>query len=78
MLEYMIMDEIISFVDGVLTLRPAPGDGSPEVSWGDTFFYYAPDGVTSATPQPFAMVVTKNFSPRYRDTALPRSATAAG
>ncbi|MFD0350988.1 hypothetical protein ACFQ0M_43045 [Kitasatospora aburaviensis] len=31
------MDEIISFVDGldgVLTLRPAPGDGTPEISWG--------------------------------------------
>ncbi|MEY9996871.1 hypothetical protein ABIE67_008903 [Streptomyces sp. V4I8] len=59
----MTMDEIISFVDGldgVLTLRPAPGDGSPDISWGDTFFYYAPDGVAPTTTQPFATIVTKN------------------
>ncbi|MFJ3788829.1 DUF6194 family protein [Kitasatospora sp. NPDC090091] len=59
----MTMDEIISYVDGldgVLTLRPAPGDGTPEISWGDTFFYYAPDGVTPTRTQPFATVVTKD------------------
>lgn len=57
------MDEIICFVaglDGVLTVRPASGDGSPEISWGDTFFYYSPDGVTPTTTQPFATVVTKD------------------
>ncbi|MEU9256144.1 DUF6194 family protein [Streptomyces sp. NPDC048270] len=60
----MTSEEIIGFVDaldGVLTLRPAPGDGSPEISWGDTFFYYAPDGVTPTATQPFATVVTKNY-----------------
>jgi hypothetical protein len=60
----MTMDEIISFVDGldcVLTIRPAPGDGSPDISWGDTFFSYAPDGVTPTTTQPFATIVTKNY-----------------
>lgn len=58
------MDEIIGYVDaldGVLTLRPAPGDGSPEISWGDTFFYYASDGVVPTTTQPFATIVTKNY-----------------
>ncbi|MFE0190924.1 DUF6194 family protein [Streptomyces sp. NPDC058989] len=58
------MDEIISFVDGldgVLTIRPAPGDGSPEISWGDTFFHYAPDGVVPAAAQPFATIVTKDY-----------------
>ncbi len=58
------MDEIISFVDGldgVLTLRPAPGDGSPEIGWGDTFFSYAPDGVTPTATQPFATIVIKNY-----------------
>ncbi|POM25406.1 hypothetical protein BTM25_40500 [Actinomadura rubteroloni] len=57
------MDEIIEFVaglDGVLTVRPAPGDGSPEISWGDTFFYYAPDGVVPRA-QPFATIVTKDY-----------------
>ncbi|MEU4828823.1 DUF6194 family protein [Actinomadura citrea] len=60
----MTMDEIIGFVDGldgVLTFRPGPGDGSPEISWGDTFFYYSPDGVVPATTQPFATIVTKNY-----------------
>ncbi|PZG41427.1 hypothetical protein C1I98_21350 [Spongiactinospora gelatinilytica] len=60
----MTMEEIIGFVaalDGVLTLRPQPGDGSPEISWGDTYFYYAPDGVTPVNVQPFATVVTKNY-----------------
>ncbi|KJS62341.1 DUF6194 family protein [Streptomyces rubellomurinus] len=60
----MTMDEIISFVggfDGVLTMRPAPGDGTPEISWGDTFFYYAPDGTIATTAQPFATVVTKDY-----------------
>jgi hypothetical protein len=60
----MTMDEIISFIDGldgVLTIRPAPGDGSPAISWGDTFFYYSPDGVVPTATQPFATVVTKNY-----------------
>ncbi|MFE5891068.1 DUF6194 family protein [Streptomyces sp. NPDC056462] len=60
----MTMDEIIGFVDGldgVLTLRPAPGDGTPDISWGDTFFYYAPDRVPPTTTQPFATIVTKNY-----------------
>ncbi|WP_141807206.1 DUF6194 family protein [Nocardia bhagyanarayanae] len=59
----MEMKEIIDFVrglDGVLTLEPRPGDGSPEISWGDTFFYYAPDGVVPRT-QPFATIVTKDY-----------------
>ncbi|ROR46813.1 hypothetical protein EDD39_5104 [Kitasatospora cineracea] len=58
------MDEIIDFtaaLDGVLTLRPAPGDGTPEISWGDAFFYYAPDGALPKTGQPFATVVTKDY-----------------
>lgn len=59
----MTIERISSFVDslgGVLTLRPGPGDGSPEVAWGDLFFYYAPDGVMP-NGQPFATVVTKDY-----------------
>lgn len=70
----MTVDEIISFVDGlggVLTIRPAPGDGSPEISWGDTFFYYAPDGVVPAATQPFATIVTKDY-PDDRASRLDR------
>ncbi len=62
--EHLTMDEIISFVDGlggVLTMRPEPGDGSPEIGWGDAFFYYAPDGVPPTATQPFATIVTKDY-----------------
>jgi hypothetical protein len=58
------MEEIVSFVgglDGVLTQRARSGDGSPEIAWGDTFFYYAPDGVVPQASQPFATIVTKNY-----------------
>jgi hypothetical protein len=57
-------DEIIGFLsglDGVLIFRPGPGDGSPEISWGDSFVYYAPDGVVPTTTQPFATIVTKDY-----------------
>jgi hypothetical protein len=60
----MTIDEIISFVrgfDGALTLRPGPGDGSPELSWGDAFCYYAPEGAIPTATQPFATVVTKDY-----------------
>ncbi|MFD9794157.1 DUF6194 family protein [Streptomyces sp. NPDC059070] len=60
----MTIDEIIGFVeslDGVLTISPVSGDGTPEISWGDTFFSYAPDGTVPTTAQPFATVVTKNY-----------------
>src|SRR5215210_4984408 len=60
----MTMDEIISFVGGlddVLALMPEPGDGTPEIAWGDTFFYYAPDGVVPHATQPFATIVTKDY-----------------
>ena len=60
----MTIDEIIQQVvelGGVLTLRPGPGDGSPEITWGDLFFYYSPDGTVPQRTQPFATVVTKNY-----------------
>jgi hypothetical protein len=63
-LEHMTIDEIIDFatgLEGVLAVTPGPGDGSPEISWGDTFFYYAPDGGPPSATQPFATVVTKDY-----------------
>ncbi|WP_159940315.1 MULTISPECIES: DUF6194 family protein [unclassified Nocardiopsis] len=69
----MSIDEITAYIgalDGVLTLRPGPGDGSPEISWGDVFFYYAPDGVVPRA-QPFATVVTKDY-PDDRASRLDR------
>lgn len=60
----MTMDEVIEFVksfDGALAVIPGPGDGSPEIAWGDAFFYYAPDGTMPKATQPFATIVTKNY-----------------
>jgi hypothetical protein len=57
------IDDVLDLVEGlggVLTLRPGPGDGSPEIAWGDVFLYYAPDGVVPPA-QPFATVVTKRY-----------------
>ncbi|WP_111766553.1 DUF6194 family protein [Nakamurella deserti] len=59
----MTVDDIAAWVEGlggVLTLRPAPGDGSPALAHGDLFFYWAPDGVLPPG-QPFATVVTKDY-----------------
>lgn len=48
-------------LDGALVVLPGPGDGTPELAWGDTFFYYAPDGVMPLNVQPYATIVTKNY-----------------
>ncbi|MFI2780836.1 DUF6194 family protein [Streptomyces sp. ALB3] len=59
----MTMEEIIAFVerlDGALAVQPGPGDGSPEISWGDTFFFYSPEGGMPKATQPFATIVTKD------------------
>src|SRR5271155_2470275 len=37
-------------------------DGSPEIAWGDTFFFYAPSQEIPAERKfPFATIVTKDF-----------------
>lgn len=59
----MTIDEITEFIESlgdVLTLRPGPGDGSPELAWGDRFFYFSPDGAVPPG-QPFATIVTKDY-----------------
>jgi len=59
----MTIDEISDFVQSlgdVLTVSPQEGDGTPEMAWGDRFFYYAPDGAVPPG-QPFATIVTKEY-----------------
>jgi len=59
----MTIIEISDFVQSlgdVLTVSPVEGDGTPEIAWGDLFFYYAPDGVVPPG-QPFATIVTKDY-----------------
>ncbi len=37
-------------------------DGSPEIAWGDTFFFYAPDREIPADRKfPFATIVTRDY-----------------
>lgn len=47
--------------DGVLELAPGAGSGHPEISWGDHYFYYAPDGEVPTNRQPYATIVTKDY-----------------
>lgn len=56
----LVLSEIRN-LDGVLELAPGPGSGHPEISWGDHFFYFAPDGRVPKNRQPYATVVTKDY-----------------
>ncbi|MEQ0564785.1 DUF6194 family protein [Amycolatopsis sp. NEAU-NG30] len=60
----MSMDQLlrtISEFDGILDVAPGEGSEFPELTWGDHFFYYAPDGVMPQRRQPYATIVTKNY-----------------
>lgn len=70
----MDIAEIVDHVTrlgGVLVLRPQPGDGTPDIAWGDVFFYYAPDGRLPGG-QPFATIVTKSYPDEEPEPALAR------
>ncbi|GLW08102.1 hypothetical protein Misp01_32320 [Microtetraspora sp. NBRC 13810] len=61
----MTEDEIIEYVSGLpgtVATTAAEGDGSPEMAWGDSFFFYNPGG--DGVPQgqlPYATIVTKDY-----------------
>lgn len=61
----MTADDIIGFVrglPGVEVVAAAEGSGAPEVAWGDTFFFYDPQGDLPAEGRlPFATIVTKDY-----------------
>jgi len=60
----MSMEQIIATVrgfGGALVVVPEPGGDSPEIAWGDAFFYYAPDGLMPTGVQPYGTIVTKNY-----------------
>lgn len=60
----MTLERILSEIrgyDGVLELAPKAGSEHPEISWGDHFFYYAPDGEVPHNRQPYATIVTKDY-----------------
>jgi len=55
-----ILDEVRTY-DGILELAPHAGSEHPAISWGDYFFYYAPDGEVPTNRQPYATIVTKDY-----------------
>ena len=60
----MSMQQIIDAVQGLhgaLVVLPGPGDGTPELAWGDAFFYFAPDGRMPQHTQPYGTIVTKDY-----------------
>ena len=60
----MSMQQIIDEVqglDGALVVLPGPGDGTPELAWGDAFFSFAPDGRMPQHTQPYGTIVTKDY-----------------
>ncbi|GAA1994116.1 DUF6194 family protein [Isoptericola halotolerans] len=60
----MDIEQIISAVhelDGALVLQPGPGGDAPELTWGDAFFYFAPDGRVPTAVQPYGTITTKNY-----------------
>ena len=74
----MSMEQIIDVVrglDGALVVIPGAESDTPEIAWGDAFFYYAPDGGCRSTCSP-----TRRSSPRTIPTTPRPSSTlqAAG
>ncbi|GAA5060684.1 DUF6194 family protein [Nocardia callitridis] len=70
----MRIDDILALVasrEATLAVQPTEGDGTPEIAWGDTFFYYAPNGSMPEATQPFATIVTKDY-PGDTDCRLDR------
>lgn len=55
-----VLEELRS-LDGILELAPQPGSEHPAISWGDHFFYYAPDGRVPTNRQPYATIITKDY-----------------
>lgn len=62
----MTEDDVIQFVGalpGVITVTAGADNGAPEVAWGDSFFFYDPDGSTAPGQRlPFATVVIQDYA----------------
>lgn len=60
----MKMQQIIENVrgfDGALVVAPEAGSVFPELSWGDAYFYHAPDGRMPERTQPYGTIITKDY-----------------
>ena len=60
----MTAEEIIAFVNslpGVATVMASEATGAPEAAWGDSFFFYDPEGDGDRRRMPFATIVTQDY-----------------
>lgn len=55
-----IVDAVHGF-EGSLVVAPEPGSDFLELSWGDSYFYYAPDAAVPERTQPYGTIVTKDY-----------------
>ncbi|MET9342227.1 DUF6194 family protein [Nonomuraea sp. NPDC003804] len=61
----MTENDIIDFVSGLpatVAITAGEDNGTPEAAWGDTFFFYAPEGTMPTDGRlPYATVVVKDY-----------------
>ena len=62
----MTQDEVVEFVErelpGTEVVLASEDGGAPEMAWGDTFFFYDPDGVTDPSKRlPYATIVVNDY-----------------
>jgi hypothetical protein len=60
----MTHEDLIEFaagLPGVVVQTAREGDGSPEMAWGDSFFFYDPEDSADNRRMPFTTIVTKNY-----------------
>lgn len=65
-LDHVTPEDIVDFVDtdlpGTIVVVASEENGDPEIAWGDTFFFYDPDGVTVPERRlPYATIVTGDY-----------------
>jgi hypothetical protein len=54
--------ELVCGLGGVEVVVASADNGAPEVAWGDSFFFYDPDGPTPDNQRmPFATIVTNDY-----------------
>ena len=62
----MTQDDVTEFVttqlEGTVVVVASEDNGDPELAWGDTFFFYDPDGITVPERRlPYATIVTNDY-----------------
>lgn len=56
------ISHFVASLAGVVVVTASRANGAPEVAWGDSFFFYDPDGDIPAERRfPFATIVTKDY-----------------